>query len=171
MKAIRIRELTSDERIKLKDGLRSPSSFTVRRSQMLLSNAKGQTAPKIAQEIHCSSQSVRRAIHAFNGEGITCIHEKSHRPHSSEFSFDQDGLERLPDIVNSSPRNYGIEHSLWSLERLARVCEQIGLTETQVSDFVMRKAVQRAGISWKRARKRLLSTDEAYEEKKNDGID
>ncbi len=167
MKAIQIKELTIEEKKELKEGLRSSEAFTVRRCQILLSSEKGQTAPKIAERLHCSAQSVRRAIHAFNHEGTLCIHEKSSRPHSCEFSFDQAGLERLPDIVNSSPRDYGIEHSLWSLERLVKVSHQLGMIETRVSSPVMRKAVRRAGIDWKRVRKRIRSTDEAYEEKKS----
>jgi transposase len=167
MKAIQIRKLTTEEKQKLKEGLRSSKAFTVRRCQILLKSEQEQTAPKIAEELHCSAQSVRRVIHAFNEEGLLCIHAKSNRPHSSTFSFDEAALERLPDIVNGSPRDYGKEHSLWSLERLAKVCHQLGLIETPITMPVMRKAIKRAGIDWKRAKKRIRSTDEAYEEKKS----
>ncbi len=170
MKAIHIREMTTEEKMELKEGLRSPEAFTVRRCQILLNSEKGETAPRMAEGLHCSAQSVRRAIHAFNQEGTLCIHEKSSRPQSSVFSFDQAALERLPDIVNSSPRDYDIEHSLWSLERLTIVCHQLGMTETQVTSPVMRKAIKRAGVDWKRVRKRIRSSDEAYEEKKSDEI-
>jgi hypothetical protein len=71
------------------------------------------------------------------------------RPHSATFSFDEAGLARLPDIVASSPRAYGIEHSLWSLERLAQVCDAEGLAARVVSYETMRDALQRAGIDWK----------------------
>jgi transposase len=168
MKAIQIRELTTEEKKELKEGLKSAEAFTVWRCQILLGSEQGQTAPKIAEALHCSAQSVRRAIHAFNQEGTLCLYEKSKRPHSSVFSFDEAALERLPDIVHSSPRDYGIEHSLWSLERLVKVCHQLGMIETPVSSPVMRKAIKRAGIDWKRVRKRIRSTDEAYEEKKSD---
>lgn len=69
-------------------------------------------------------------------------------------------------MVASSPRAYGLAHSLWSLARLAEVCHGEGLTETVVSYETMRDAIQRAGINWKRARKRMQSTDPAYEIKK-----
>jgi len=62
-----------------------------------------------------------------------------------------------------------LEHSLWSLKRLAQVCHAQGLTETVVSYETMRDAVQRAGIDWKRARKRMQSTDPVYEIKKASG--
>ena len=167
MKAIKIRELTKKEKLELKDGLRSSEAFTVRRCQILLSSEQGQTAPNIAEGLHCSAQSVRRAIHAFNQEGSKSIYKKSNRPHSCAFSFDQGALERLPNIVNGSPRDYGIEHSLWSLERLMIVCHQLGMIEAPMTMPVMRKAIKRAGIDWKRAKQRIRSTDEAYEEKKS----
>lgn len=170
MKALYVRELTPEETQALETGLRSNSAFTVRRCQMLLSSAKGLKAQTIAQQLHCSDETVRATIHAFHAEGLTSLHEKSNRPHSATFSFSPEALARLPDIVAASSRAYGQPHSLWSLERLAVVCHQQGLTETQISYETMRDAVQRAGINWKRARKRIHSSDAAYPIKKSIGM-
>lgn len=167
MKALYVRELTSEEAQALENGLRSNSAFTVRRCQMLLSSAKGLKAQQIADQLHCSDQTVREAIHAFHQAGWACIQEKSHRPRSATFSFSDEALTRLPDIIASSPRTFGHEHSLWSLDRLAETCYQEGLTAKVVSYETMRNAIQRIGINWKRARQRLQSTDEAYLIKKN----
>ena len=167
MKAIYVRELTEEETKKLKQGLRSASAFTVKRSQILLTSTKRIKAQQIAEQQHCSHEMVRKAIHAFNRDGLACLQEKSHRPHSAQFSFSDEGLKRLPDIVATSPRAFGVEHSLWSLQRLAQVCYQEGLTERVVSHETMSEALRRAGINWQRARKRLQSPDPAYEVKKN----
>lgn len=170
MKAVYVRDLRPEETQALETGLRSNSAFTVRRCQMLLSSAKGLKAQTIAEQLHCSDETVRATIHAFHEEGLSCLHEKSNRPHRARFSFSAEALARLPDIVAASPRAYGQEHSLWSLERLAVVCHQQGLTETQISYETMRDAVQRAGINWKRARKRMQSSDAAYPIKKSIGM-
>ena len=167
---IYVRELTIEENRELESGLKSNSAFVVRRCQILLSSAAGKSARIIADELHCSDQSVRRAIHAFSESGLDCLEAKSHRPLSVEFSFSAEALARLPDIVHSSPRDYGIAHSLWSLQRLAAVCHREKLTAHPVSIETMREAIQRAGINWKRARKRMHSGDASYEVKKNDGI-
>jgi transposase len=169
MKALYVRELTEEEQQALEKGIRSKSAFTVRRCQMLLGSAQGLKAQQIADQMHCSDETVRVAIHRFHQEGLTCLQEKSHRPHSTSFSFSPEALTRLPDIVATSPRAYGQEHSLWSLGRLAAVCYQEGLTEKQVSYETMRDALQRVGINWKRARKRMQSTDQAYQIKKSIG--
>ncbi len=169
MKPLYVRELTAEEQQALEKGLRSKSVFTIRRCQILLGSAKGLKAQQIAERLYCSDETVRAAIHNFHREGLSGLQEKSHRPQSATFSFSQDALAGLPDIVATSPRAYGQEHSLWSLKRLAAVCYQAGLTETVVSYETMRDALQRAGINWKRARKWMQSTDRAYQIKKNIG--
>lgn len=170
MKALMVQGLSLEAKQSLEKGLQSGKAFKVRRCQILLSSARGLKAREIAQQLHCSDETVRGAIHAFHREGLACLEEKGHRPHSATFSFSQEALSQLPDIIAASPRAYGQEHSLWSLERLALVSYQEGLTDRLVSYETMRDAVQRAGINWKRARKRLQSTDEAYPVKKSDEL-
>lgn len=167
MKALYVRDLSAQERESLQKGLQSKAAFTTRRCQILLASAQGLKAGQIARQLHCSDETVRAGIHRFHQEGLDCLTEKSHRPHSARFSFTPGGLMRLQDIVATSPRAYGQEHSLWSLERLAIVCYQEGLTAQPVSYETMRDALQRTGINWKRARKRMQSNDAAYAIKKN----
>jgi transposase len=166
MKALYVRELTLEEYQALEKGLKAQAAFTVRRSQILLHSARGLKAAQIAKQLHCSDETVRAAIHAFHAEGVACLEQKSTRPQSATFSFSDEALARLPDIVATSPRAFGLDHSLWSLERLAQVCYQEGLTTRVISYETMRDALQRVGINWKRARKRMQSTDLAYEVKK-----
>jgi DNA-binding NarL/FixJ family response regulator len=51
--------LTADERATLETGLRSPSTFTVRRCQILLASAEGQATTTIAHDLRCTIQTVR----------------------------------------------------------------------------------------------------------------
>jgi transposase len=169
MKTLHVRELSREEQAVLTKGLQARVAFTVRRCQILLHSAKGKNARQIAAELHCSDETVRAVIHAFHEEGVNCLKPKSSRPHSATFSFSEAGLARLPEMVAASPRAYGVNHSLWSLSRLAQVCHQEGLTERVLSYETMRDALQRAGIQWKRARKRMQSTDAAYPLKKTAG--
>ena len=170
MKTLYVRDLNLEERQTLEKGLQSPSAFTVRRCQMLLDSADGYKIWEIAERLRCSGETVRTVIHAFDKEGLLCLEKKSSRPRSASFSFNNEGLSRLVDIVSSSPRGYDLDHSLWSLERLAEVCFKEGLTDRLVSIETIRKALSRAGINWKRARKRLQSTDAGYELKKSTGM-
>lgn len=169
MKALYVGELTPKEEQVLRTGLQSQSAFRLRRCQILLNSAVGLKASAIAAQLGCSDETVRATIHAFHAEGLACLEQKSSRPQSATFSFSDEALARLPDLVAASPRAYGLDHSLWSLERLAQICYQEGLTERVLSYETIRDALGRAGINWKRARKRLQSTDAAYPIKKTSG--
>src|SRR5713101_678488 len=63
-------------------GLRSSSAFTVRRCQMLLASAEGQSTPTIAHTLRCTDQTVRNAIHAFHRRGLAVLQPLSSRPHT-----------------------------------------------------------------------------------------
>ena len=54
-----VRPLEPFERLALEEGLRSSQAFTLRRCQILLASAEGETPPQIATQVRCSSQTVR----------------------------------------------------------------------------------------------------------------
>lgn len=171
MRPLFVRELTEEEHQALQAGLRSSSAFTVRRCQILLTSAEERLKPReIAERLRCSDQCVRNALRAFHREGLACIQEKSHAPHDSRSAFDDAGLERLREIVRQSPRAFGRETSIWTLDLLAEVCWVEGLTAWQVSDESIRRAFKKLGTSWKRAKRWIRSPDERYGAKKASAI-
>jgi transposase len=166
MRALKVRELSQQETIRFDKGLRSPDAFTVRRSQIILSSSEGKTAQQIGSELRCSDQCVREAIHAFHTEGLSCLAAKSHAPHRDRSAMDDSGRERLKEILHHSPRHFGQEGSLWTLEGLAEVSYAEGITERQVSTETVRRSLNKLGENWKRAKKRISSPDPIYEVKK-----
>ena len=84
-----VRPLTADARATLETGLRSASAFTVRRCQILIASAEGQSTSTIARELRCTDQTVRNTIHAFHQRGLAV-----RRPLSSTTTFDVDSLRR-----------------------------------------------------------------------------
>jgi len=170
MKPIFVRQLSEEERQALRAGLHASSAFTVRRCQILLSSAEERLKPwQIARRLHCSDPCVRDTIRSFNRDGLACLQEKSHAPHHTQAALDARGLEGLRELVHSSPRAFGQEHSLWSLEGLAQVCLGQGLTAHEVSDETIRRALKKLDINWKQAKKRIHSPDARYEVKKSVG--
>ena len=65
-----VRPVTDAERAQLAIGLRSSDAFVLRRSQILLASARGETAPQIARQLGCDDQTIRNAITAFNTRGL-----------------------------------------------------------------------------------------------------
>lgn len=163
-----VRPLTGAERDALKAGLRSSDAFTMRRSQIVLASARGDTPPTIARQLGCASQTVRNTIRAFNGRGLDALQERSHCNHTISTTFDGARLEQLQALAHRSPRDLGHTTSLWTLDLLAEESFRQGISTRQVSDETVRQAVLRLGSSWKRAKRWITSPDPEYVRKKGD---
>lgn len=163
-----VRKLTTAEIEALHQSLRSPSAFTVRRSQILLKSHEKQKPLAIADALHCSDQTVRVAIRAFNQEGVDCLMEKSHVRHDQAPLIDAAGCERLQELVRLSPRTFGHETSVWTRPLLAQQLHQEAYTDSEVSATSISNALARVDISWRRAKKWIHSPDPYYEHRKKD---
>src|SRR5579859_6890007 len=128
-----LRELTDKEREALEAGRRSSQGFTVRRSQMLLASAQGQTTTTIAHQIGCNDQTVRNALHDFHQRGLAALQPKSSRPHTSAEVIDAQGRERLRALLHQSPRTFGKDTSISTLELAAEVSVTVGIASRRVS--------------------------------------
>ena len=166
-----VRPLTVEERQALEAGLRSGDGVTVRRSQILLASASGQTPNQIGQSLHCSGQLARQVIKAFHQEGLSAIAGKSRRPVTVFPMIDESDRDRFYHLLHHSPRQFGKAHSLWSLDRLAEVSFEQGLTPRVVSHETIRRTLLRFGINWKRAIHWINSPDPEYQANTNGATD
>ena len=164
-----IRPLTENERSQVQAGLRSSDAFVLRRCQILLASDRGERAPVIAKQLGCHKQTVLTVIHGFNTSGLAVLHEGSSRPHRLRTTFSEEGLERLQDLLHRSPRDFGKQRGAWTLELVAQVSFEQGLTATLVSDASVRRALKRLKTNWKRAKHWITSPDPQYQQKKTRG--
>jgi transposase len=163
-----VRPLSDAERKTLEAGLRSPDAFTLRRCQILLANADGHNAYQIARNLGSNPQTVRNAIHKFNQEGLSeALKRGSNRPHTVNRAFDGKGAEALREMLHKSPREFGKDNSLWTMEMAAQVSFEEGLTKEQVSGETVRATLARMGIRWQRAKHWITSPDPLYARKKD----
>ena len=125
-KPIFVRDLTEEERQKLKSGLRSSEPFTVRRSQIILSSARGEWVPRIAEFMVCDDQTVRNAITAFNERGVAAQRLGSRRPKTAEPIFTGERTEQLKALLHRRPRDFGKETSIWTsgIGRRSQFCRR-----------------------------------------------
>jgi transposase len=162
-----VRPLTAAERGHLEMGLRSADVFVLRWCQAMLASARGEPVPRIATLLGCDQQTVRNAIHAFEGAGpAACPVRRSKRPHRIHAKLDAAGAERLRALLHRSPRAFGKETGVWTLDLAADVAAAQGITAERVSDETVRMALKRLGVAWKRAKRRTASPDPAYGRKK-----
>jgi predicted ArsR family transcriptional regulator len=161
-----LRELTDKEREALEAGRRSSQGFTVRRSQMLLASAQGQTTTTIARQVGCNDQTVRNAIHDFHQRGVAALEPKSSRPHTTYEAFDAPGRERLRALLHQTPRTFGKDTSIWTLDLAAEVSVTVGIVSRPISGETVRNALAQLGVRWKRAKHWITSPDPDYIRKK-----
>jgi transposase len=161
-----VRTLSKEERKALQAGLRSSDAFVLRRCQILLSSARGESPPQIARSLGCASQTVRNAIHAFNEGDLDALKAGSSRPKRTRAAFDEQGVEALKELLRHPPREFGKPTTLWTLEHAAEVSFEEGITEERVSGETIRSTLKRVGVRWERAKRRITSPDPEYERKK-----
>ena len=166
---IYVRELTEAERQALEAGLRAADAFRLRRCQIVLASARQETARTIARHLSCDDQTVRNAIHDFNANGLAALTPGSSRPLSVEPTFDAASAERLKALIHQSPRTFGQDTSVWTLELVAEVAFEQGLSPKRVSGETIRQTLKRLGIGWKRAKRWITSPDPQYAAKKSGG--
>jgi transposase len=162
-----VRPLSEAERAALREGLRAPDAFTLRRCQILLLSDQGRRPSPIATTLGCSSQAVRDALRAFGTEGLACLRQKSTRPKTIHRAWPKERDEDLRALLHQSPRNLGKPTSLWTLDLAAQVCFEKGWTMRLLSGEAIRLVLQRLGVGWKRAKHWLVSPDPEYARKKN----
>jgi transposase len=161
-----IRSLTAAEREQLHAGLRSADAFTLRRCQILLASASGQRPRHLASNLGCSAGTVRNAIAAFHAQGVACLRQKSSRPKAARPLLDPTHHGALYLLLHQSPRLAGKPRSTWTLALLGQVCHERGWTPRPLSIEAIRHAVERLGVSWRRAKHWITSPDPAYARKK-----
>ena len=162
-----VRTLSKDERNQLEAGLRSKDAFTLRRSQMLLASSRGDEVPQIATNLGCGQQTVRDAIHDFSERALDALLAKSSRPQRTRAAFDEHSAEVLREMLHRSPREFGRDSSLWTLEMAAQVSFEQGLLDRRVSGETIRATLARLlGVRWQRAKRWITSPDPLYERKK-----
>ena len=165
--ALFVRPLAEVERTALRQGLRSPDAFTLRRCQILLASAQGQRPSQIAVSLGCGVQTVRDALRAFAAEGLACLRAKSKTPRTLHTAWPRDRDDDLRALLHQSPRTFGKPTSLWTLPLAAQVCYDKGWTPRVLSGETIRLVLKRLGVGWKRAKHWLVSPDPEYARKKN----
>jgi len=170
-KPIYVKPISKRQRIKLEAELRSRDAYVMRRSQIILASRRGEKASEIAKNLGCSGGTVRNTINAFNEHGLECLKKKSCRPKKLRTIITDTEKERIRDLLHTSPRNLGKESSLWTLEMVAEVSYEWGLTAHKVTAETIRQTLKRLGINWRRAKHWITSPDPQYELKKSNETD
>ena len=151
----------------LEAGRRSDDAFVLRRSQIVLASAAGESVPAIATRVGRTERSVHAVLDAFEARGLACLRRRSSRPHTVHAAFPAAQAEALRALLHRSPRTFDQPTSLWTLELAAAVSFAQGLTATRVTGETIRATLARLGVKWRRAKHWIASPDPEYARKKD----
>ncbi len=116
----------------------------------------------IARQLGCDDQTVRNVIHGFHASGLAVLQKGSSRPHRLRTTFTDEGAELLKDLLHRSPREFGKERGIWTLQLAAQVSFEQGIICEPVSQESVRRALKRLKTNWKRAKHWITSPDPQY---------
>jgi len=156
-KPLFVRALTEAERRTLKESVRSPDAFVLRRAQIVLASAGGERTGQIAPRVGFTPQAVRDVIRTFNARGLDVLRRRSSRPGVIYSAFDTPRALALREMLHQSPRLFDKPTSVWTLELAADVAYEQGLTVTRVSGETIRATLARMGVRWRRAKEWITS--------------
>lgn len=142
----------------------------LRRCQIIHASAAGEPPPRIAALVGRDEQTVRNVVRAFNETGLACLVRGSSVARTIHRAFDAAQAERLRALLHRSPRLFGHETSVWTLEVAAEVCVAEGITPKRVTGETVRATLARLGVRWRRAKHWITSPDPAYLRKKGGAI-
>lgn len=156
-----------DEEYYLKCCLHGKDIFVSRRAHLLLASSRGVSVPELSRQTLFPVSTIRALIHLFNQGGTPVLKRQTNRPKNCAPLLSAHACEQIHHFLHHSPREWGKNTSLWSLQLLAQVLYEEGLTPHQVSYETVRRALLREGLSWKRAKHWITSPDPGYARKKN----
>ncbi len=117
----------------------------------------GKRVEAIAQELHCSPQTVRRRLHRFDAEGIEGLGDRSKPGRPRRLTVEDDS--QLIALVRKAPPGREVPQrdgtmvarqeegeAQWSLNALARAATEAGIV---VKRSQIRRILQREGVRWR----------------------
>src|SRR5262245_20181934 len=159
-----LRPLSEDEKQQLMAGLRSSKAFTLRRCQILLASAEGETPSRIAHIVGCTTTTVSHGIKDFSSRGITCVHEELHRPGVLPRGCprveekDPGIIDALEKLLADDTAGDPMCEKKWVRVTQARLSQQLEEHGYRVTDKTVARLLRDMGFSLKANRRRQMKT-------------
>jgi transposase len=159
-----VRELSSEEAVKLRRVSRQSKVFALRqRAQILLASDARSTSVEIARVLQTDENQVRRVIRDFNADGMASLRPPTGagRPRR----IDDAAREEIRAVALARPRDLGEPGTRWSLATLRRYLVRHRVVDS-ISKEHLRRILVSMGITAQRTRTWKWSTDPLFEAKK-----
>jgi len=145
-----------------KDGL----NYQKIRAKIILYSFEKHTVTEIVKMVNVHANNVRKWITGFNKEGLSIILHKNSGKEPRKI-FVKELKDKICSIALDKPRELGMKFTTWSLPLLQRYLIEKGIVNT-ISIEKIRQILIERGITFKKSKEWLHSTDIEYQKKKED---
>jgi len=164
MRPVFVRKLSSKEKQKLKEVLKSNNTRLYKRARIIwLSSTQHLKVAEIAKIVDLHFINVRIWIRRFNQDGLDSLKPRFSSGRPREIRPQQ--RKQIIKLLKTKPREFGLAWSSWSLRGLCQTAIKARLIKT-ISPEYMRRIIAEEGYSYKRSKRWITSPDPEYELKK-----
>jgi transposase len=151
--------VTKQQQLELREVARKhPAAYVRMKALALLNVEQGRTIVEVAKIFMASRQSIYIWIERYLAFGIEGLKVQIGRGRKAKAK-----PQEIEQYILQSPRNFGLKQSRWTLKALAEVVPSLcGFSASGV-----KRALARAGFSYKRGQPVQHSPDPEYAEKKS----
>ena len=157
--SIYIRKLSKNEEKSLLFAAKSNNSFTKDRARILLLSSKKFFAEQIAKKVFCDARKVRRAIKAFNRNGLKALERGKAKGAVPKFT--ENNKKEILKRFAKEPKKFGYPITTWTLPRFRK-----HLIESKAVDSIsietLRQILMKAGAKLKRNKRWQYSNDKEF---------
>lgn len=133
------------------------------RVKIVLLSRQGYKNTEVGRMVNRHPNTVHKWIEVFKRYGIKGLTRR--RENNSFPKFDKPTRKKIVSITKTDPRKLGMPFSTWSLRNLKIYLEKRGIVDS-IGRETIRTILLCNGISWKKHREILTSSDPEYELKK-----
>ena len=160
--SIYVRQLSEEEKVKLKTATKSTEAFAMDRAKIILFSSQGLFARQIAERISCKERKVRSAIKGFNKKGISALKRGKAKGAIPKF----DGIKKKIILMHFSqkPSKFNYHFTAWTLPRFRNHLIGYNVVDS-ISIEKVRQIIDEAGASLKRSKRWQYSPDKDFDKK------
>ncbi len=139
-------------------------AIAVRRAEIILASAQGDSAPEIAERLYFTPDYVRKVVHTFNEHGLGVLRAQYHNGGAPKKILPEHE-SNLVELAMTPPRLTGQPFTHWSLQALRDVAVDRRLVP-KICIETVRQILKARRISLQRTKTWKQSKDPDFERKK-----
>ncbi len=136
------------------------------RAKIILYSNEKHSVTEIVKMVNVHANNVRKWISGFNKEGLAIILHKNSGKEPRKL-FDKEIKDKICSIALDKPRELGMKFTTWSLPSLKQYLIDKNVLKS-ISIEKLRQILLARGITFKKSKEWLHSTDIEYQKKKED---